>query len=65
MSDLDAAIEKLQLRTEIEERKALRDEFARAALTGMLAHPQTCASDETCAKYAYKHADAMLKAREG
>ena len=46
-----------------EPQKTLRDEFAMAAMTGLLADPQVCA-DEKTARLAYRVADFMLKARE-
>lgn len=48
-------------------RKDLRDEFAKAALTGMLAHPESCAAwqaNDTLCVEAYEIADAMLRARD-
>lgn len=44
----------------------LRDEFAMAALTSMLSEPQKLGDDtpSVAAKWAYKFADAMMKARE-
>ena len=50
--------------------KTLRDEFAMAALTGMLAHgqgPNTAWHDHlpSAAEWAYEFADAMLVARKG
>ncbi len=44
----------------------LRDYFAAAALTGLLAHttPKLAEADEWVATSAYRYADAMLKARE-
>jgi len=44
--------------------KTLRDEFAMAALTGILACPEGCGNYQTMCDDAYKCADAMLKARE-
>lgn len=46
------------------EQKRLRDQFAAAALTGLLA-AETSGSltDDLRAEYAYKAADAMLRAR--
>jgi len=46
-----------------EPRKTLRDEFAMAALAGMLADPKVLANKET-AQAAYRMADYMLKTRE-
>ena len=46
--------------------KTLRDEMAMAALTGICANPKS--NEYYCddiAMAAYKHADAMMKAREG
>jgi hypothetical protein len=48
----------------VTEKVDLRDQFAMAALTGIVGHPQPL---EGCAEYArlaYEFADAMLKARE-
>jgi hypothetical protein len=50
--------------------KTLRDEFAMAALTGMLSHgqgPNTAWHDHmpSAAEWAYEFADAMLDARKG
>jgi hypothetical protein len=60
---------------QIEDRyAALRDQFACAALTGMLAYSHVnpmagnVTENGTCldaAKLAYQYADAMLKARDG
>ena len=44
----------------------LRDQFAMAALTGLIAYPRDCAGGNTplaFGKRAYEYADAMLKAR--
>lgn len=46
------------------ETRRLRDEFAAAALTGMIAHPSGAETSEECAESAYKIADAMLGERE-
>ncbi|MFZ6727386.1 hypothetical protein ACO0K2_17985 [Undibacterium sp. MH2W] len=43
--------------------KTLRDEFAMAALTGMLADSEYAGNVDDYAHYAYKCADAMIKAR--
>jgi hypothetical protein len=42
----------------------LRDYFAAAALTGILANYRNIADAAECAKFAYKRADAMIEARE-
>jgi hypothetical protein len=42
---------------------ALRDEFAKAALTGMLANPNFFGGPAVRAREAYGQADAMLAAR--
>lgn len=42
----------------------LRDYFAAKALQGILAHPEVKATAESRSEWAYKIADAMLKARE-
>ena len=49
----------------VEEAKQLRDQFAMAALTGLLANSGdvSCSAREGFAKVAYDYADAMLKAR--
>ena len=44
---------------------ALRDQFAMAALTGLLASPHEIMRPEVAAHCAYRHADEMMKAREG
>ncbi len=50
---------------EKEANAALRDYFASSAMQGLMsADPESRWSYEECAKYAYKQADAMLKARE-
>ena len=55
--------EKFQKQFEEQERRALRDRFAMAALTGLLAdHTMDFAVTEF-ADLSYKYADAMLKAR--
>jgi hypothetical protein len=46
-----------------QERQELRDRFAMAALTGMLAYPHGVAMPEQIAKRSWDCADAMLKAR--
>jgi hypothetical protein len=43
---------------------SLRDYFAAQALLGIIAHPDGGGSFDSLAGYAYKYADAMLKARE-
>ena len=51
----------------IEEKTAtLRDQFAMAAMTSMLSRPQDLAegTPKIAADWAYKFADAMMKARE-
>ena len=45
-----------------EPRATLRDKFAMAAMTGLLADP-TSSGPEGCATAAYKYADAMLEQR--
>jgi len=50
-------------KTELAIREQLRDRFAAAALTGMLANGATGEYSDF-AYFAYKYADAMLKARE-
>lgn len=44
-------------------RAELRDRFAMAALTGLLAYPGGVGSHGQCAITAYKYADAMLEER--
>lgn len=44
------------------EQPTLRDQFAMAALTGLLAH-EACAATEA-SECAYRYADAMLEARK-
>lgn len=44
--------------------KTLRDEFAIAALTGILARSSRTQNDEAVAEDAYEIADAMLEARK-
>lgn len=41
----------------------LRDQFAMAAITGILASGSLWSEEERLAEIAYKHADAMLKER--
>ena len=47
-----------------EKLERLRDEFAMAALTGLVSYVVKGATFENVAEDAYKAADAMLKARE-
>jgi hypothetical protein len=59
-----------QFREEVEElaqpSSTMRDQFAMAALTGLLAQRRTLPEDmDLAASLAYTLADAMLKAREG
>jgi hypothetical protein len=42
----------------------LRDQFAMAALTGLLANPDAAKYSKDRTEVAYEFADAMLKARE-
>lgn len=46
------------------ERTRLRDYFAARALQGLLSNPHYECGKETSAQDAYRHADAMLKARK-
>ena len=46
------------------EAKTLRDDAANAALTGFVANPNNAAGTEESAQWAYRYADAMMKARE-
>lgn len=43
---------------------SIRDEFAKAALQGLLSCPDTSGSKDAFAKDAYAYADAMLRARK-
>lgn len=45
-------------------RKALRDEYAMAALTGLLAHHGVELEPRVAGQYAIEYADAMLEARK-
>lgn len=45
-------------------RKTLLDEFAKAALTGLLAHHGAAGSIQGAADTAYEYATAMLEARK-
>jgi hypothetical protein len=47
----------------VREHAALRDQFAAAALTGLLASPPFAPSFDDEAKRAYSYADAMLRQR--
>lgn len=49
--------------TVMEPMVTLRDQFAMAALTGLLSDP-TSSGHDGCAKAAYLYADAMMKARK-
>jgi hypothetical protein len=51
------------LQRQLRETATLRDQFAMAALTGLLANPDA-AKYKDRAEVAYNYADAMLKARE-
>lgn len=44
---------------------SLRDTFAAAALTGLLANDDLCAGDDKLSRMAYDIADAMLRERNG
>lgn len=55
--------EKRKAARQAEERKRLRDTFAAAALTGMLANEDLLADDDKVAETAYGLADAMLRER--
>lgn len=46
------------------ELKTLRDEFAMAALAGLLACPVSEGRPEEFAKWSYQYADLMLEARQ-
>ena len=48
----------------VEEHATLRDQFAMAALTGLLSDPERDAEPSEYAECAYEYADAMLKARK-
>lgn len=45
-------------------RRKLRDQFAMAALGGLLANPTAADDPLACSIWAYKYADAMLAARD-
>lgn len=49
---------------QLPEEKTLRDEFAMAALTGLIANPQNMNALKQNAEAAYRYADAMLEARK-
>lgn len=49
---------------QLPEQKTLRDEFAMAALTGLIANPQNMNALKQNAEAAYRYADAMLEARK-
>lgn len=46
------------------EEKTLRDEFAMAALTGILADPTRCGIVQEFCELSYIYADSMLEARK-
>ena len=48
---------------EAQARAELRDRFAMAALTGLLAYPEEGGAPQRYSEIAYEYADAMLKAR--
>ena len=58
-----ASMEARALRREAEERQKLRDEFAKAALTGLCTTDHDINTERTAA-FAYRMADAMLAERE-
>lgn len=45
------------------QKKSLRDEFAMAALTGLLSDPQNCGTHKSICSDAYDYAEAMMKER--
>jgi len=53
-----------QMPAVISEATTLRDQFAMAALTGLLANPDAAKYSKDRTEVAYELADAMLKARE-
>jgi len=52
------------LQRQLREIATLRDQFAMAALTGLLANPDAAKYSNDRTEVAYELADAMLKARE-
>lgn len=67
LAELDRAEEVLKVSAQwkVDARAELRDTFAAAALTGLLASPDRDGSFDAYARDAYLCADAMLAAREG
>jgi hypothetical protein len=65
MSETELEVSGVTIRLQVEsnEKCDLRDQFAMAALTGLLANPDA-AKYKDRAEVAYNYADAMLKARE-
>jgi len=45
------------------QKKTLRDEFAMAALIGLLSDPQNCGTHKSISSDAYDYAEAMMKER--
>lgn len=65
ISDLE--IERSELQRQLDDRPSLRDQFAMAALTGIITRSATFFSEESFnlySDYAYQIADAMLAARD-
>ena len=63
MADADPAMMRFRMEKE-QERKALRDKFAMAALATLCNSRHEIYGPEHVAKVSYEYADAMLKARE-
>ena len=61
---VDKAEAVLEVQRQHAERQRLRDQFAAAALTGLLASMQKNVLAEDAASHAYEVADAMMAARE-
>ena len=65
-SDVDLIEANKRLQGEVRQlHQTLRDQFAMAALTGLMAnYGNDIGSDEDRARWSYEQADAMMKARE-
>jgi hypothetical protein len=61
VNKVSAVVESTRIESELR-RIRLRDEFAMAALSGLLAHSGWAPDD--AALCAYRHADAMMRERE-
>jgi hypothetical protein len=64
LKDILTSPERLEAEMKAEVRQRLRDQFAAAALTGLLAGFQNGKSCDSYAQEAYEVADAMLRARQ-